>query len=66
VWINEWESFAHRGDSQFFWMAGEYKNTDPENENSDNWALENGYVAITPTLVDMTARELMNDLKSWF
>ena len=50
----------------FFWMAGEYQDTDPENENSDRWALENGYVAITPTLVDMTARELMNDLKSWF
>ena len=66
IWVNEWESFAHKGDSRFFWMAGEYQDTDPENENSDRWALENGYVAITPTLVDMTARELMNDLKSWF
>ena len=66
VWINEWESFAHRGDTRFFWMAGEYQNTDPENEKSDRWALENGYVAITPTLVDVTARELIDDLKSWF
>jgi 5'-nucleotidase len=66
VWINEWESFAHRGDTRFFWMAGEYQNTDPENEKSDRWALENGYVAITPTLLDVTARELIDDLKSWF
>ena len=66
IWVNEWESFAHRGDSKFFWMAGEFQQTDPENENSDRWALENGYVAITPTMVDMTARELMSDLQSWF
>ena len=65
-WINEWESFAHRGDSQFFWMAGEFQDSDADNENNDHWALANGYVAITPVTVDVTDRQLLKDLKSWF
>jgi 5'-nucleotidase len=37
----------------------------PENEKNDHWALANGYVAITPTVVDMTAYHFMDELKSW-
>lgn len=66
VWVNEWENFARRGDSRFYWMAGEFQHIDTDNENSDRWALSNGYVAITPTTVDVTDRKLMNELKTWF
>lgn len=65
-WVNEWEEFAHRGDDQFFWMAGEYLDTDAENEKNDHWALANGYVAITPTTVDVTDYKLLDELKGWF
>ena len=33
--------------------------------NRDHWALEHGYVAITPTQIDVTAYSLMEDLKHW-
>ena len=36
------------------------------NEKSDHWALANGYVAVTPTTVDVTAYGLMDELKTWF
>lgn len=65
-WINEWEHFAHREDTQYYWLTGEFQQTDPENEKSDRWALANDYIAITPTTVDMTAYELIDELQTWF
>ena len=43
-------------------MTGSYRNDEPEAEDTDNWALTHGYVAITPTRIDVTDYEL---LKSW-
>lgn len=65
-WINEWENFAHRGDNHYYWLTGEFRNDDIQNEQNDHWALRNGYVAITPTTVDVTAYRFINELKSWF
>ena len=65
-WTNEWENFAHRGDAHYYWLTGEFENNDAENEKNDHWALDNGYVAITPTTVDATAYGLIDELKAWF
>ena len=65
-WSNEWENFAHRGDAHYYWLTGEFENNDAENEKNDHWALDNGYVAITPTTVDATAYGLIDELKAWF
>lgn len=65
-WTNEWENFAHRGDAHYYWLTGEFEESEKENEKSDHWALANGYVAVTPTTVDVTAYGLMDELKTWF
>ena len=65
-WVNEWEHFAHREDTQYYWLTGEFVDTDADNEKNDHWALANGYVAITPTTVDVTAYGLIDELKTWF
>jgi 5'-nucleotidase len=62
-WQNEWEPCPRRGTSNHFWLAGEFVNTEPDNEKSDNWALANGYVAITPTTVDVTDYSFIDLLK---
>ena len=54
-WTNEWEPCPRKGDDNYFWLIGEFKDDEPENEKNDHWALANGYVAITPTVVDVTA-----------
>ena len=64
-WINEWENFAHRGDAHYYWLTGEFEDAETGNEKSDHWALENGYVAITPITVDVTAYGLIDELKTW-
>ena len=40
--------------SQLYWMVGEYRNDEPEATDTDQWAVNNGYIAITPTKIDVT------------
>ena len=65
-WTNEWENFAHRGDTSYYWLTGEFVDSDPQDESTDHWALANGYAAITPTTVDATAYALAEEMTSWF
>ena len=64
-WSGEWQACPRRDDANFYWLTGEFIDHEPENEKNDHWALANGYVAITPTVVDMTAYHFMDELKSW-
>ncbi len=65
VWTNELQQADHPNFNNYFWMVGEYKNLEPEAEETDHWAMDNGYAAITPTQVDVTAYQVMDKLKSW-
>lgn len=62
-WTNEWEACPRLNDDNYFWLTGNFSAHEPENEKSDHWALANGYVAITPTTVDVTAYDYMEELK---
>lgn len=66
IWVNEWENFAHRGDAHYYWLTGEFEDTELDDEATDHWALANGYVAVTPTTVDVTAYGFIDELKTWF
>lgn len=63
-WQKEWEPCPRLHDKNYFWLTGEFANMDLENEKSDSWALSQGYVAVTPTTVDLTAYNYMDELSS--
>jgi len=65
TWLNEVTRCHHPRDYDYWWMVGHYQNDEPEAEDTDRWALDHGYVAITPTRVDVTAYEAMEQLKSF-
>lgn len=65
TWANEVSKCHHPRGYDYWWMVGHYRNDEPEAEDTDNWALNHGYVAITPTRVDVTAYEAMETLKNW-
>lgn len=65
AWTNEWDACPRRDDENYYWLAGEFAEHQPEDEKSDRKALAQGYIAITPTTVDMTAYDFMNELSSW-
>lgn len=63
-WINELATCHHPRGYDYYWMVGNYRNDEPEATDTDRWALDNGYVAITPTQIDVTAYEAFETLKS--
>ena len=62
-WTNEITTCHHPRGYDYHWMVGHYRNDEPEAEDTDNWALTHGYVAITPTTFDVTAYEAMSELQ---
>ncbi len=64
-WVNEMVKEHHPRGYDYFWVVGEYHNDEPEAIDSDQWALNNGYVAITPTQIDVTAYKFMDEVRSW-
>ena len=64
-WGNEWYCGKHPKGGNYFWLTGKFTNNEPEASDTDRWALEHGYVAITPIQIDMTAYGMINRLKDW-
>lgn len=50
---------------KYYWLSGYLKNTDPNPEDTCEWALQHNYVSIQPVQFDMTAYKYINDLKKW-
>lgn len=63
-WKEEWQEKVHPHGWHYYWIAGYYQPNEPNDEETDTWAFQNGYVAITPIKLDFTDYELLNSLKS--
>ena len=63
TWTHEWEACPRLNDTNYYWLTGSFSDHEPENEKNDHWALANGYVAITPITVDLTAYGYMEELQ---
>lgn len=48
----------------YYWMNGAFDNHEPEAEDSDEWALAAGYVAVVPVQVDMTDYRQLDMLRT--
>lgn len=64
-WYNETSKFHHPRGYDYWWMVGHYKNDEPDADDTDRWALANGYVSIVPTRIDVTDYEAVELLKTW-
>ena len=53
-WLNETTRCHHLRGYDYWWMVGQYRNDEPEATDTDRWALDHGYVAVTPTTIDVT------------
>ncbi len=64
-WVQEVVKEHHPRGYDYFWVVGRYENDEPDAEDSDQWAVSHGYVAITPTTMDVTAYEAMELIRRW-
>lgn len=61
-WVQEWIPANNPRGMNAFWLTGRFLNLEPHSEDTDYWALDHGYGAITPIRLDMTAYETMTSL----
>ncbi len=64
-WEKEVVCAHHPRNYDYYWLVGEYTNNEPDAEDTDNWALTHGYIAITPTTIDVTSYEMIDKMKNW-
>lgn len=64
-WVNEYHRSKDGVGRDVFWMTGNFENWEEENDKSDEWALANGYAAVVPVKIDMTAHDFLPQLKEW-
>ena len=64
-WVNEVVQERHPRGYDYYWMVGEYRNDEPDAPDTDQWAINHGYVAITPTTIDVTAYAMIDTLNNW-
>lgn len=48
----------------YYWLTGDYILTD-DGKDTDQWALENGFIAIVPVQVDFTSYKSLSIIKNW-
>lgn len=62
------ESFARAVDprgEEYYWLTGHFVNLEPEAADTDEYALERGYISVVPINVDCTDRECLEEMKGW-
>lgn len=63
TWTEEFEKRVDPRGKIYFWLTGYFVNNEPENDDTDEWALANGYVAVVPCSVDVTHYSSLERLK---
>jgi 5'/3'-nucleotidase len=48
----------------YYWLTGEFVNED-KGEDTDEWALKNGFVSVVPVQFDLTAHHAIQDINIW-
>lgn len=63
-WVEEFDKRTNPQGKEYYWLTGKFVNLD-KGEDTDVWALENGYISMVPVQFDLTAHHFMHTLNSW-
>jgi len=63
-WIENFDKRVNPLGRDYYWLTGEFVNKD-KGEDTDEWALRNGYVSVVPVQFDLTAHHAIKDINSW-
>jgi 5'-nucleotidase len=65
-WKEEFEKRKDPMGKTYYWLTGMFLNHEPNADDTDQWALANGFVSVVPVTVDMTAHWYLDNLKERF
>jgi len=63
-WKEDFDKRVSPQGEDYYWLTGKFVNLD-QGEDTDLWALENGYVSMVPVQFDLTAHHYIQKLNSW-
>ncbi len=64
IWMEKFDKRQTPFGKDYFWLTGEFVNQD-QGEDTDEWALANGYVSVVPVQFDLTAHHTIQQLNTW-
>lgn len=64
TWIERFDKRKNPQGREYYWLTGEFINMD-KGEDTDEWALENGYISLVPVQFDLTAYHAILTLNNW-
>jgi len=64
-WTKEFMEMKDPAGRTVYWLTGDFLNEEPENEQSDEWALNQGYAALVPLYIDLTAYSFLEKIRKW-
>lgn len=63
-WVEEFDKRTNPMGREYYWLTGTFINED-KGEDTDEWALNKGYISIVPTQFDLTAHHSLQQLNTW-
>jgi 5'-nucleotidase len=64
-WTKEYAKRTDPRGGSYFWLTGNFENHEPQSEDTDEWALDHGFISIVPTKIDLTAYDAMEQVRKW-
>jgi 5'-nucleotidase len=63
-WKEKFDKRTNPMGKDYYWLTGEFILLD-KGEDTDEWALANGYISVVPTQFDLTAHHVIQELNTW-
>ncbi len=63
-WADAFEERQSPGGRTYYWMTGSFTDVD-KGQDTDEWALRNGYVSVVPVQFDLTAHHAITEVNQW-
>ena len=64
LWMEKFDKRKTPQGRDYYWLTGEFVNQD-HGEDTDEWALANGYISVVPVQFDLTAHHAIQQLNTW-
>ncbi|SHJ41264.1 5'-nucleotidase /3'-nucleotidase /exopolyphosphatase [Maribacter aquivivus] len=63
-WKEKFDKRTNPMGKDYYWLTGEFELLD-KGEDTDEWALANGYISVVPIQFDLTAHHVIQELNTW-
>lgn len=64
-WQEEFDKRIDPGKREYYWLTGNFTNSEPLADDTDEWALKNKFVSVVPIRIDFTSYSRIEELKKW-